>query len=72
MSAVEVAGQPAPCPFCGTPARRVFSAPRLLFKADPRDTGVPLTDERATLLEYLRAHRLTFEMKCADANLCGN
>jgi len=33
---------------------------------DPRDSGTPLTDERSTLVEYLRAHRLTFEMKCAD------
>ncbi len=32
---------------------------------DPRDTGSPLTDERSTLVEYLRAYRLTFEMKCA-------
>src|SRR3954451_21556420 len=32
---------------------------------DPRDTGVQLIDERSTLLEYLRAYRLTFEMKCA-------
>jgi uncharacterized damage-inducible protein DinB len=31
---------------------------------DPRDTGVQLTDERSTLLDYLRAYRLTFEMKC--------
>jgi uncharacterized damage-inducible protein DinB len=34
--------------------------------ADPRDTGAELTDERATVLEYLRAYRLTLEMKCAD------
>lgn len=33
---------------------------------DPRDTGVELHDERTTLLEYLRAYRLTLEMKCAD------
>jgi uncharacterized damage-inducible protein DinB len=33
---------------------------------DPRDSGTPLTDERSTLLEYLRAYRLTLEMKCAD------
>jgi uncharacterized damage-inducible protein DinB len=33
---------------------------------DPRDSGKPLTDERSTLLEYLRAYRLTLEMKCAD------
>ena len=32
---------------------------------DTRDSGVPLTDERATLLEYLRAYRKTLEMKCA-------
>jgi uncharacterized damage-inducible protein DinB len=34
--------------------------------ADPRDTGNELKDERATLTEYLRAYRLTLEMKCAD------
>jgi hypothetical protein len=33
---------------------------------DPRDSGTPLTDERSTLLEYLRAYRLTLELKCAD------
>ena len=33
---------------------------------DPRDSVTPLTDERSTLLEYLRAYRLTLEMKCAD------
>ena len=33
---------------------------------DPRDTGTELTDERSTLVEYLRAYRLTLEMKCAD------
>jgi uncharacterized damage-inducible protein DinB len=33
---------------------------------DPRDTGAELTDERDTLSEYLRAYRLTLEMKCAD------
>src|SRR3954471_17909894 len=33
---------------------------------DPRDTGVELRDERATLIEYLRAYRTTLEMKCAD------
>ena len=31
---------------------------------DPRDTGTQLTDERSTMVEYLRAYRLTFEMKC--------
>jgi uncharacterized damage-inducible protein DinB len=34
--------------------------------ADPRDSGTELTDERGTVLEYLRAYRLTVEMKCAD------
>jgi uncharacterized damage-inducible protein DinB len=33
---------------------------------DPRDTGTELTDERTTLNEYLRAYRITLEMKCAD------
>jgi uncharacterized damage-inducible protein DinB len=32
---------------------------------DPRDTGVALVGERATLLDYVRAYRLTLEMKCA-------
>lgn len=32
---------------------------------DPRGTGVPLSGERRTLLEYLRAYRLTLEMKCS-------
>ena len=31
------AALPAPCPACGEPARRVFTAPKLRFKADPRD-----------------------------------
>jgi uncharacterized damage-inducible protein DinB len=35
---------------------------------DSRDSGVELTDERATLNEYLHAYRLTMEMKCADLN----
>lgn len=33
---------------------------------DPRDSGATLGDERSTLLEYLRAYRLTVQMKCAD------
>jgi uncharacterized damage-inducible protein DinB len=33
---------------------------------DQRFTNVELEGERATLLEYLRFHRLTMEMKCAD------
>jgi uncharacterized damage-inducible protein DinB len=34
---------------------------------DPRfAAGAELEDERATLLDYLRAYRLTMEMKCAD------
>jgi hypothetical protein len=32
---------------------------------DPRDTGVETVDERSNLLDYLRAYRLTMEMKCA-------
>lgn len=32
---------------------------------DPRETGVATTDERSTLLDYLRRYRLTLEMKCA-------
>src|SRR2546423_15133873 len=33
---------------------------------DPRDAGAYLTDERSTLVEYLRNYRLTLDMKCAD------
>jgi len=33
---------------------------------DPRDPGVELLDERSTLIDYLRAQRLTLRMKCAD------
>jgi uncharacterized damage-inducible protein DinB len=33
---------------------------------DARDRGIPLTDERSVLLDYLRAYRLTLQMKCAD------
>jgi uncharacterized damage-inducible protein DinB len=33
---------------------------------DPRDSGAQLVDERGTLLEYLRAYRITMRMKCAD------
>jgi uncharacterized damage-inducible protein DinB len=37
---------------------------------DPRFAAGPALDgERATLLEYLRAYRLTMEMKCADLSL---
>ena len=32
---------------------------------DPRETHDDLTDERSTVREYLRAYRLTLEMKCA-------
>lgn len=31
------ASRPTGCPFCAEAARRVFSAPKLMFKADPRD-----------------------------------
>ena len=33
---------------------------------DPRYESVELGDERATLIDYLRAYRLTLRMKCAD------
>jgi len=33
---------------------------------DPRFSGGELEGERATLVDYLRAYRLTMEMKCAD------
>jgi putative FmdB family regulatory protein len=31
------ASAPHPGPFCGAPAQRVFTSPKFLFKADPRD-----------------------------------
>lgn len=31
------AGAPHACPFCGHASRRVFTAPRFLFKPDPND-----------------------------------
>ena len=34
---IAEAGLPAPCPVCGVAAVRVFTPPRFLFKADPRD-----------------------------------
>jgi len=33
---------------------------------DPRFTGEDLTGERSTLIDYLRAYRITLELKCAD------
>jgi uncharacterized damage-inducible protein DinB len=33
---------------------------------DPRFVSVELGDERTTLIDYLRAYRLTLRMKCAD------
>jgi uncharacterized damage-inducible protein DinB len=32
---------------------------------DPRDAGVRMTDERSTLIEFLRIYRLALELKCA-------
>jgi putative FmdB family regulatory protein len=31
------AGAPVACPVCGTDGRRIYTMPKLLFKADPRD-----------------------------------
>jgi putative FmdB family regulatory protein len=31
------AGDPVACPVCGSIGRRVYTMPKLLFKADPRD-----------------------------------
>lgn len=33
---------------------------------DPRETGKPPQGEKAVLTDYLRAYRLTLEMKCED------
>jgi uncharacterized damage-inducible protein DinB len=33
---------------------------------DPRYIDVELVDERSTLIDYLRAYRLTLRLKCAD------
>lgn len=34
---LAAASATAPCPVCGGSGRRVFTMPKLLFKADPRD-----------------------------------
>jgi putative FmdB family regulatory protein len=34
---VDEAGEPADCPFCGSRAHRIYTAPKFLFKADPND-----------------------------------
>jgi uncharacterized damage-inducible protein DinB len=34
--------------------------------ADPREGAPSLLDEKGTLQEYLRVHRMTLELKCAD------
>jgi putative FmdB family regulatory protein len=34
---ISEAGEPAECPFCAAQARRVYAAPRFLFKGDPAD-----------------------------------
>src|SRR5215204_6379650 len=34
------------------------------LRADPREGGTTLGDERATLIEYLRRQRLTLQIKC--------
>src|SRR5215212_1665895 len=36
----------------------------LELRADPREGGATLGDERATLIEYLRQQRLTLQIKC--------
>jgi uncharacterized damage-inducible protein DinB len=36
---------------------------------DPRDTGTELDGERAVLVDYVRAYRLTMEMKCAGLDI---
>ena len=35
-------------------------------ESDPREGGVSLDEERATLTEYLRGQRLTLQLKCED------
>ena len=35
--AITEANAAIPCPVCDEPGRRVWTMPRLLFKADPRD-----------------------------------
>jgi putative FmdB family regulatory protein len=35
--AMSAASETANCPICDTESRRVFTMPKLLFKADPRD-----------------------------------
>jgi hypothetical protein len=34
---MDESSAPSPCPVCGAEATRVYTVPRFLFKADPRD-----------------------------------
>lgn len=34
---MDASSAPSVCPVCGAEATRVYTAPRFLFKADPRD-----------------------------------
>ncbi len=38
---------------------------------DPREDGAPIADERSMLVEFLRRHRWTMRMKCADLDAAG-
>ena len=61
----STSGYPGPTPARWT-AASVHADMWVDPQEDPRDSGAELVDERTTLLEYLRAYRLTVEMKCAD------
>jgi uncharacterized damage-inducible protein DinB len=62
VMAEEIAG-------AAVPERWSASTVRADMWVDPdddlRDTGTELDDERSVLIEYVRAYRLTMEMKCA-------
>ncbi|MGA7988478.1 MAG: DinB family protein [Candidatus Dormiibacterota bacterium] len=63
MSSHDPPGEPVPARWTAATVR-----PDLWMDPDddPRFTGIDLVDERATLLDYLRAYRLTLRLKCAD------
>jgi len=67
-----VCGNPNQCPVDhGAVTKPQHRADRFIDpESDPREGGTSLGDERATLVEYLRAQRLTLQLKCQglDAN----
>jgi uncharacterized damage-inducible protein DinB len=63
MTALDEAGESAPERWTASTVRTDMWVDA---DDDPRDSGVELLDERSTLLDYLRAYRLTLRLKCTD------